>query len=82
MRHFDVVKRIKETDSMSKEEVTITDQAVLKMNQLEIVEMTNKKQIEKLNIWSEKDFRKNIVNFAFWKPKKYSCLFSKDEIGL
>lgn len=74
MRHFDVVKGIKETDSMSKEEVTITDQAVLKMNQLEIVEMTNKKQIEKLNIWSEKDFRKNIVNFAFWKSQEIDLL--------
>lgn len=44
MKHFNVVKGIKEIDSMSKEKVTVIDQAVLKMNQLEIVEMPNKKQ--------------------------------------
>lgn len=41
MKHFNVVKEIKEIDSMSKEEVTIIDQAVLKMNQLEFIEMPN-----------------------------------------
>lgn len=50
MKHFNVVKGIKEIDSMSKEKVTVIDQAVLKMNQLEIVEMPNKKQIKKLMV--------------------------------
>lgn len=40
MKHFNV-KGIKEIDSMSKEEVTVIDQAVLKMNQLEIIGMPN-----------------------------------------
>lgn len=50
MKHFNVVKGVKEIDSMSKEKVTLTDQAVLKMNQLEIVERPNKKQIKKLMV--------------------------------
>lgn len=49
MRPFNVVKGVKEIDSMSKEDVTNTDRAILKMNQLEIVEMPNKKN-KKLNI--------------------------------
>lgn len=49
MKHFNIVNGIKENiDNMSKEGVAIIDQAVLKMNQLEIVEMPNKKQ-KKIN---------------------------------
>ena len=48
MKHFNIVNGIKDNNNMSKEGVAIIDQAVLKMNQLEIVEMPNKKQ-KKIN---------------------------------